>query len=579
MKNIFYICIAMAIFMTKVNADIYKGVDLSYVNELEDCNATYYDGGIAKDPYQIMADHGANIVRVRLWHDPLARSTGPSVYSGYDDVVKSIQRAKNNGMRVMLDFHYSDNWTDPGEQEIPHAWAHLASNTPALATEVYDYTYKVLTDLDAINLMPELVQVGNEINGNILSASSNDLYPVDFTRQATLLNAGISAVRAAGELSSIKPKTILHIADPNKANNWFSNITANIDNYDIIGLSYYPEWHAGSVSDIGNIITSLKNTYNKEVMIVEVGAPWTSDYKDSAANMLSVLPTGYGQASINGQRNFLEDLANEVYTRGGYGLVYWEPSWISTPCDTQWGTGSHWENATFFDFNNNVIEDGGITYLAATYGDTNLPSTSDNVTFRVDMNNTSATEAYITGNFTGESSWEIIAMTNEGAGIFSYSANITTGSVGGYFFLSNNDWATRETVPTACALQWSDREYSISSGENLFAYTWESCEPLPNVTFRVDMSATTSTTAYITGSFTDNGGWQIIPMTDEGNNIFSYSTYISEGTIGAYYFLESNDWSSREVVPTSCALQWGTDRQYNIASGENLNIFDWASCQ
>lgn len=578
MKNIFYLCIAVTLIMTTVNADIYKGVDLSYVNELEDCNATYYDGGIVKDPYQIMAEHGANIVRVRLWHDPMARASGPSNYSGYNDVVKSIQRAKNAGMRVMLDFHYSDNWTDPGEQEIPHAWVHLASDTTALATELYNYTYKILTDLDALNLMPELVQVGNEINGNILSTSANNLYPVDFSRQAILLNAGISAVKAAGELSTIKPKTILHIADPNKANTWFNNITSDIGNYDIIGLSYYPQWHAGSVSDIGNIITSLKNTYNKEVMIVEVGAPWTTDYNDNAANMLSVLPSSYGQASIDGQRSFLEDLANEVYTRGGYGLVYWEPSWISTSCNTQWGTGSHWENATFFDFNNNVIDNGGIKYLEKTYGDSSLPSTGHNVTFRVDMNNSSTTEAYISGSFTGENGWEILAMTHEGEGVFSYSTDIPSGSMGAYYFLTENDWATRETVPSECALQWNDRQYNISNEENLFAYSWESCEQLPNVTFQVDMSATSSSTAFITGSFTDNAGWQIIPMVNEGNNIFSYSTFIPVGTIGAYYFLESNDWSTRESVPVSCALQWGTDREYKINSGEGLYEFSWGSC-
>ena len=92
------------------------------------------------------------------------------------------------------------------------------------------------------------------------------------------------------------------------------------------------------------------------------------------------------------------------------------------------------------------------------------------------------------------------------------------------------------------------------------------------------MSATSSSTAFITGSFTDNAGWQIIPMVNEGNNIFSYSTFIPVGTIGAYYFLESNDWSTRESVPVSCALQWGTDREYKINSGEGLYEFSWGSC-
>lgn len=576
-----YIILFIITFMATAQADIYKGVDLSYVNELEDCGAVYSDNNITKDPYQIMADHGANLIRVRIWHDPTIRSANPSAYSGYDDVVKSIQRAKNLGLRVLLDFHYSDNWTDPGEQEIPHAWSHLAADTNALSTEVYNYTYQVLTDLDALGLMPELVQVGNEINGNIMSAHGDDLYPVDFSRQATLLNSGASAVRAAGANSTIQPKIILHVADPNEADSWVNSLNAaqTVD-YDVIGLSFYPEWHAGSVDDIGTIMQNLKSSYNKEVMIVEVGAPWTTAWHDSAQNMMSVLPAAYGAPSISGQRDFLVDLATKVHDIGGYGVIYWEPSWVSTAsCNTQWGTGSHWENATFYDFTNNLIPNGGIQFLEQTYGNGVLPATSNNVTFRVDMNNTSATSAYITGTFSGDTSWQLIPMENEGNGVFSYSTSIDETSVGAYYFLSSNDWNNRELVPTNCALQWTtDRQYDINAGKNLFAYTWQSCTPLNNTTFTVNMNNSSASSAFITGTFTDNNGWQLIEMADQGNGIFSFSTYIAPTSQGAYYFLQSTDWNSREVVPTSCALQWGTDREYNLGNANNAFYLTWETC-
>ncbi len=105
-------------------ADVfYKGVDLSYVNQMEDCGASYFESGLAKDPYQIMADHGANLVRVRLWHNPLAWPAYPTLYSSFDDAKLTIQRAHSSGMKVLLDFHYSDTFADPGKQHIPAAWA------------------------------------------------------------------------------------------------------------------------------------------------------------------------------------------------------------------------------------------------------------------------------------------------------------------------------------------------------------------------------------------------------------------------------------------------------------------------
>ncbi|MDG1731508.1 MAG: glycosyl hydrolase 53 family protein [Thalassotalea sp.] len=291
-----------------------------------------------------MAEHGANIVRIRLWHTPDWEAMDGTVnqFSNFADAKISIARAKALGLNVLLDFHYSDEWTDPGHQTIPSAWESLINDTPALTSTVYDYTYDTLMSLNADGLMPEYVQVGNETNREIMMLDGSTGFPIDWARNSALLNAGINAVRAAGEASSIDPKIILHIADPNNAVWWFGDATQNgVIDFDIIGLSYYPEWHPGTITQTGDIITNLKTTFNKDVMIVETGVIWTHDWNDNGTNMMGseqyYTSEGYGVASPEAQRDWLIDLSNEVKTRGGLGVVYWEPSWVSTGCWTMYG--------------------------------------------------------------------------------------------------------------------------------------------------------------------------------------------------------------------------------------------------
>ncbi|MBB6462349.1 glycosyl hydrolase 53 family protein [Flammeovirga kamogawensis] len=579
MKTTTLLLIILFLSTFKMSAQVfYKGADLSYVNQLEDCGAVYYDEGISTDPFEIMANHGANLIRVRLWHNPMAHSEFPTNYSSFEDAVITITRAKNEGMHVLLDFHYSDSWADPGKQTIPAAWASLVDDTPALETKMYDYTYKVLTDLDAMGLMPEMVQVGNESNGQMLSAEGVNIKTVNWERQSALLKAGIAGVRAAGNVSSIQPQIVLHIANPAHGDDWFGNAISNgVTDFDIMGFSLYPEWHGGNVGQAGNTIEYLKEKYNKEVLLVEVGLPFTLDYNDTAPNMLSAMPSGY-EVSATGQRDWLIDITTEVYNRGGMGVVYWEPAWVSTSCETEWGTGSHWENGAFFNFSNELILDGGIQFLEQQY----VPDVINNVTFRVDMSaETGVTEAFITGDFTGTSEWEILPMIAQGDGIFTYTTTILEGTTGGYFFLKGSNWTERETVPTACALMWdNDRQYTITSGENIFSYAWQDCTPqlTREVTFQVDMTGTTASGAFITGDFTGETSWEILPMEHQGNNIYTYTTTLEIGETGAFYFLKENNWSDREIVPIECAIMWGVDRQYIVGNTNNTIELMWESC-
>ena len=332
------------------NQDIsfFFGTDLSYVNEMEDCGAVYKDkNGEPKDVYQIFKTEGANLIRLRLWHNPTWTN-----YSNYTDVKYAIERAKAKGLKVLLDFHYSDTWADPDKQEIPEAWLADINNTENLGILLYNYTYNTLDSLAQDNLLPDIVQVGNEINGMILQQGEL-VWPIDWERNSYLINKGIEAVRA---ISTEKNKTIdvmLHIAQPENGLWWFEQASENgVTDFDWIGLSYYPTWSDYDLNEVETPLRTLINTYNKRLMVVETAYPFTLDNVDAANNIMgeSALTNGI-PATEQGQLDYLNELYAIIKSTGGEGLVYWEPAWVSTSCSTLWGQGSHWDNATLFKSN------------------------------------------------------------------------------------------------------------------------------------------------------------------------------------------------------------------------------------
>lgn len=327
----------------------YYGADLSYVNEMEDCGAVYKDlNGAAKDPYKIFSEAGSNLIRVRLWHNPTWTN-----YSNYEDVKRTILRAKLLGMSILLDFHYSDTWTDPSKQEIPAAWANEVNNTAALGDLMYNYTYQTLNDLANANLLPDIVQVGNEINPMILQQGTLK-WPIDWIRNSYLLNKGIKAIRTISEEKNKKIEVMIHIAQPENGLWWFEQATQNgVTDFDWIGLSYYPIWSNYTLTNVSTALASLIKTYKKRLMVVETAYPFTTENIDNANNILdnNALINGY-PATQQGQLDYLNKLKEIIQNSGGEGLIYWEPAWVSTNCSTLWGQGSHWDNATLFDHNN-----------------------------------------------------------------------------------------------------------------------------------------------------------------------------------------------------------------------------------
>ena len=341
------------------------GADLSFSNQVQDLGGIYKDSSVPKDPFTIFKNHGTNVVRVRLWNNPkwIASYNNGHLYSDINDVIKTIQKAKSAGMAVCLDLHYSDTWADASHQNIPAAWLGLPLAT--LQDSVYQYTMFVLNYCKSKNLTPEMIQIGNETNMGML-------YPVgqvvnnNFNSFGKLLQSGIKAVRDFSATSTIKPLIILHVAQLQYAD-WYANsiIQAGVTDFDILGISHYANFTTlTSLSQISLYISSLKSKYNKKILLAEASYPWTLQNADSYPNINNDSFPGY-TITKQTQYQYMKDLTQQVILGGGSGVIYWAPDWISTTMKDQWGTGSSWENNTFFGFSGNTLP--AIDYMTFKY--------------------------------------------------------------------------------------------------------------------------------------------------------------------------------------------------------------------
>lgn len=290
---------------TKPAADtpIYKGADISWVTEMEDSGYKFYNNaGASTDCFQLMQSLGINSIRLRVWVNPANK------YNTTADVVKKAVRAHNLGMRILIDFHYSDTWADPGHQTKPATWTSL--NFTTLTSTVTNYTKGVLDTLQAAGVVPSWVQIGNETDNGMLwpdgQASTN------MANFAALVNAGYTAVKAVSDTI----KVMVHISNGwnNSLFRWmFDGLTANNAKFDIIGMSLYPSyfstpgnWQACNDSCAANM-NDMVARYHKPVMVCEVGMPENQPATCQA---------------------FLEDLIHKVKAvsgANGLGVMYWEP--------------------------------------------------------------------------------------------------------------------------------------------------------------------------------------------------------------------------------------------------------------
>jgi arabinogalactan endo-1,4-beta-galactosidase len=247
-----------------------KGADISWLPQMEASGIKFFnENGESEDCFKILKDHGINSIRLRTWVNP--SNDKQSGHCSKDETVAMAVRAKKWGIRVMIDFHYSDSWADPGKQVKPKAWESL--NFDQLKIALFNYTFDVMSSLKNAGVTPEWVQVGNETpDGMIYPEGSTN----NWSQLAQLINKGYDAVKTV----NAGTKVILHVDrgnDNQRFRNWFDNAKKYDAKYDVIGLSYYPYWLDGnpdyilSIDDLGNNLIDISSRYNKEVMVVEVG--------------------------------------------------------------------------------------------------------------------------------------------------------------------------------------------------------------------------------------------------------------------------------------------------------------------
>ena len=265
----------------------------------------YNDKGDAEDCFKILKDHGINAVRLRTWVDPT--SDPQSGHCSKEETVAIAQRAKKWGMRVMINFHYSDSWADPGKQNKPKSWEGLDFNQ--LKNTLYYYTKGVMIALKDAGVTPEWVQIGNEIpSGMIYPEGHTD----NWSQLTQLINQGYDAVKEVNPGT----KVILHVDQGNNNDRfrwWYDNAELYGAKYDIIGMSFYPYWLEGKpdykeiIDDLGFNLKDMASRYKKEVMVVEVGG---EDNKP--------------QNTYDMLRAVIQKV-KDVPNGDGLGVFYWEP--------------------------------------------------------------------------------------------------------------------------------------------------------------------------------------------------------------------------------------------------------------
>lgn len=319
--------------------DFILGMDASCVPALEESGVKYYSfSGEEQDVYRTLAESGVNFIRVRVWNDPYD-GNGNGYGGGNCDIDNAVEigrRATSYGMKLLVDFHYSDFWADPGKQFAPKAWKgmEIEEKTQSL----YDYTKECLEKLKDAGVDVGMVQIGNETNGTFCGEK------IWFNMQY-LFSAGSKAVR------EIFPdaKVALHFANPEKVTNYqeYAKKLAyyNVD-YDVFASSYYPYWH-GTLDNLSQILSEIAETYGKQVMVMETSYAFTAEDTDFSGNTISdggnvAKPYPY---TVNGQANSVRDVIDTIVnrTKNGIGVVYWEGTWITVGTESWEKNSELWE--------------------------------------------------------------------------------------------------------------------------------------------------------------------------------------------------------------------------------------------
>lgn len=325
-------------------SDFILGMDASCVPALENSGVRYYDhGGAEKDVYEILSDNGINYIRVRIWNDPYDAS-GNGYGGGNCDLANAIaigRRATQHGMKLLVDFHYSDFWADPGKQAVPKAWKALTFAQKEQA--LHEYTKDCLQQLRNAGVDVGMVQIGNETNGSLCGENSS--MPEGWKRICRLMNAGAKAVREVLPDATVA----VHFTNPEKAATYADygrQLAFYAVDYDVFASSYYPYWH-GTLENLAAVLSDIADTYSKKVMVAETSYAFTARDSDFSGNTIGSASAAIANYpfSVQGQADWVRDVIDAVANRtsGGIGVFYWEGTWIGVGGASREENSGLWE--------------------------------------------------------------------------------------------------------------------------------------------------------------------------------------------------------------------------------------------
>lgn len=360
---------------TSSRRSLVKGGDFSMLSQVEKNGGKYYDRGSGSDEdvFTLSARNGMNMARLRLYNNPgmEVETTGMKMFTGIQDeadILALAKRAKDAGMDIELTFHYSDYWTNGGEQFKPTAWVDASQS--ALRDSVYQYTKRFLRKMVSQGTTPRYVSIGNEIQSGILfgrfdeknhnctdSLKANG-YVTHIPELAALLNAGSRAVRE----TCPDAKIVLHLTTSTDINldtyKWFFNNMRNyMVDYDIIGASYYPYFGNYTIETMIEWANQLTSIYNKDWLFMEVGYAWNSTLRDGTIGQLATNQP-YEEMTPSAQRKFMIQLTEAIENASSriLGYIYWDPIYLDAPnCGYREGEKNVVNNYTLFDFNGHAL--------------------------------------------------------------------------------------------------------------------------------------------------------------------------------------------------------------------------------
>lgn len=346
-----------------ISDDFIRGMDASSVLVEENSGVKYYNfDGKEQDVYMTLAQSGVNYIRLRVWNDPYD-GNGNGYGGGNNDVPTAIElgkRATMYGMKVCIDFHYSDFWADPKRQHAPKAWEGMTAEEKSVA--LYEFTVDSLTQILDAGVDVGMVQIGNEINYGMSDET-------DPEKVAALLCSGSKAVREMADKYDKDIQVVVHytrITEPENMDVLVSNLEKYDVDYDILGLSFYPFWD-GTMENMQSVVKSIREKYGKKVMIAETSYCYTSEDGDGCDNSLvgtDDIVEGY-PATVQGQANMIRDVIAAANEAGAIGVFYWEGAWLpvgeatadNSPIWEEFGSG--WASSYASDYD---PEDAGLYY-------------------------------------------------------------------------------------------------------------------------------------------------------------------------------------------------------------------------